>query len=559
MYHTDKIRYFWVGLTALLQGFLLWVNYSGQTVVPLLRDLVQVQVQADALADRMNMFSSIPLSIIVIIPLILWLSQDHWGRRLARFIGGLFIVLGLFRLHWFWSLVSVSNVVIPATVSNTNFVAVCIAVFFMLPYFQCRIASWNWRIPYSEIFFQFCRNVFLLFQAGVATGLFWLLLRISTGLFEITGFTALSTYIFDPLIFCILTSFTVAVSITLGLKRPGIDSVGRWILSILAWLLPPFAIVSIIFICYLPFSGLKPLLDTGQASTLMLLLQIAMICLANAAWLDGSRIPFAISINIAAKAGLFTLPFYSALCIYSLSLRIGQYGWSVDRIEAAAILVIIAIWGIGYALMIAAGKWPKMIGKVNISVILILCVLITLMNTPVLDTRRLTANNQVARLMNEDIKPSDFDFRYVRFNLGRFGYEALLPLQQLTGSVSADRIRTKVIEVLNMKPEAPDSLRIPTERERRIMLDLANIIPDDQLISEKIRRQIFDGWGKEELSFLQGEKNFKISFIVGNFAGEKTRSSKDLILATPFGMVLYEIASDDILKYSGTLMLEKKQ
>jgi hypothetical protein len=532
-----------------LQGFLLWISFSGQTVVPFFRNWGAV--------DEHNAYSSVLLLIIVIIPIALWLSQDHWGRRLVRFIGGLFLVLVILRVYWLWSMTPISITATPAAVSNTSFVAICIVVFFILPYFQCRIASWSWHIPYSDVFFQFCRNVFLLFQAAVATCLFWLLLRISAGLFEITGFVALSVYIFDPMVFCILTSFVVAVAITLGLKRPGIDSVGRWILSILAWLLPPFAIVSIIFICYLPYSGLKPLLDTGQASTLMLLLQISMICLANAAWLDGSRIPFATPINIMAKAGLLTLPFYSALCIYSLSLRIGQYGWSVDRIEAAAMLAIIGIWGISYSIMIISGKWPKTIGKVNLFVILIFCALVTLMNTPVLDTRRLTTNNQVARLMDGNIKPSDFDFRYLRFNLGRYGYEALISLKELKGSISADRISAKAEEALNMVLENP--LRIPMEKERLQMLSSAKIIPNDQYVSEKIIRQISDGWGKGELSFLRGERNFKFSFIVGTFTGERLLNNKELILSTPFGMVLYEIVSDDVLKYLGALMLDKNQ
>ena len=555
MYNTDKKRYFWVGITAFLQGFLLWINFSGHTVVPFLGSFAQEH--SAALTGGQNLYSSIPLSIIVIIPITLWLSQDHWGRRLVRFICGLFFVLIIFRLYWLWSVMPVSNVMIHAAVSNTNFVAICIAVFFMLPYFQCRIASWSWHIPYSEIFFQFCRNVFLLFQAAVATALFWILLRISAGLFEITGFKALSVYIFDPLIFCILTGFVVATSITLGLKRPGIDSVGRWILSILAWLLPPFAIVSIFFICYLPFSGLKPLLDTGQASTLMLLLQIAIICLANAAWLDGSRIPFAASINVAAKAGLLTLPFYSALCIYSLSLRIGQYGWSVDRVEAVAILAIIGIWGIGYSLIIIFGKWPKMIGNVNLVVILIFCALVILMNTPVLDTRRLTANNQVARLIDGDIKPFDFDFRYMRFNLGRYGYEALLSLKELKGSVNAVRISVKAKEALEMRLDEHDLLRIPTERERLVMLASADIMPDGQHISQNIIRQIVVKWGKDELSFLKGEKNSKFSFIFGTFTGEKISNDKDMVFVTPQGMVLYEIVSDDVLRYSGVLMFDK--
>jgi hypothetical protein len=171
------------------------------------------------------------------------------------------------------------------------------------------------------------------------------------------------------------------------------------------------------------------------------------------------------------------------------------------------------------------------------------------MNTPVLDTRRLTANNQVARLKDGVIKPFDFDFRYMRFNLGRYGYEALLSLKDLKGSVNAVRISIKAAEALRMETEKRD-LRIPTERERTLMLTSANVMPDGQAMSEKMVKQIVDKWGKDELSFLKNDRNYKFSFIFGAFAGENTSEDKDLIFVTQLGMVLYKITSDDILKYS---------
>ncbi|MBR0203206.1 MAG: hypothetical protein IJQ56_02450, partial [Synergistaceae bacterium] len=66
----------------------------------------------------------------------------------------------------------------------------------------------------------------------------------------------------------------------------------------------------------LPYSGLKTLWSTGQASTLMLLLQFGTLILANAAWLDGSKSAFQNKfVNFLAKLSLLCLPIYTGLCI----------------------------------------------------------------------------------------------------------------------------------------------------------------------------------------------------------------------------------------------------
>jgi len=309
MYGIDRRRYVWVGVSALLQGLLLGKYLYTDT----------------------GLFLALPLPLIIIVPFALWLAQEHWGRRLMRFLSALVIILSVFCAYWLWSIWPNDAEIYFLPAQHMNLARMCAAVFLLLPFFQCRIAMWSWRVPYSEVFFQFCRNIFLLFQATIVTGVFWALLFTASLLFDIIGLDYVPNIVFSPLVAFPLTSLTIAFSITLALKHPGIDSLGRWILAILAWLLPPFSILSAVFVISLPMSGLKALWDTGQASTLMLLLQFATILLANAAWLDGTRRPFSNkAVEMTAKLSLLCLPIYTGLCLYSLGMRIQQYGWSVD-------------------------------------------------------------------------------------------------------------------------------------------------------------------------------------------------------------------------------------
>jgi len=315
-----------------------------------------------------------------------------------------------------------------------------------------------------------------------------------------------------------LTSLTIAFSITLALKHPGIDSLGRWILAILAWLLPPFSILSVVFVVSLPFSGLKTLWDTGQASSLMLLLQFATILLANAAWLDGTRSPFSNrAVEMIAKLSLLCLPIYTGLCLYSLGLRIQQYGWSVERIHAAFFVVIAGIWGVGYAGAILLDAftllfrwvqghsgsilWPSAIGKINTVAALLLAFIVAAMNFYILDPYRLSANNQVNRLLEKRVSPESFDFLYLRFNLGRYGQSALLRLieaKDVSGENSV-RIRAQVTEALSEDPEehwrnVRDGL--VSKKTRREILANVKVYPEGRELPQAFVDNLIREWGE---------------------------------------------------------------
>lgn len=468
----NKKRYAWVVISALVQGFLLGIY---------------AVIKSGALL-------CMPLTIIFLVPFVFWLSQEHWGRRLANLLIGLTIILLAFWIYRLWSLYSPNGSFRIVPSQKSDLIRVSMAVFLLIPFFQCRIASWSWKFPYSEIFFQFCRNLFLLFQASIVIAVFWGLLITAGLLFDIVGLEKVPYFIFTPITAVPLSSLIIAISISVAIKHPGIDSLGRWILSVLAWLLPFFSVLSVVFLLCLPLSGLQKLWSTGQASTLMLLLQFGTIILANAAYTDGLRSAFtSTNINLLSSLSLLCLPIYTALCIWSVSLRITQYGLTVDRVQAMFLAIITGIWGLGYAGAVVLRKWPKSIGNVNMVCVAFMAVIVALMNSPILDPYRLAALNQAERLYTGQTPSTEFDYLYLRFGLGRYGNRILSALSE-NGSES---VKAGVASAMSITPE--EYLRyttqgIPPLSMRHRIIHSAKVYPEGSKLTSEQEEYFVSHW-----------------------------------------------------------------
>ncbi len=522
MNNIDKKRYIWVIISAIIQGLLLAV-YAVSFTGPM---------------------KFAPMTVIFLVPFVFWLSQEHWGRRLVNLLFGLTAVLLIFWLYrlWSWYSPAVGNFeVMPS--QKSDLIRVSMTVFLLIPFFQCRIAAWSWKFPYSEIFFQFCRNLFLLFQASIVIAVFWGLLVTAGLLFDIVGLPEVPFVIFNPLISVPLSSITIAISISVAIKHPGIDSLGRWVLSVLAWLLPFFSVLSVMFLLCLPYSGLKTLWSTGQASTLMLLLQVGTLILTNAAWLDGTksvfRTPF---LNLLAKISLLCLPFYFVLCVYSVGLRIQQYGLSTDRIHAMFLVIVTGFWGLGYAGAVLLRKWPSAIGRVNMASVLFMAVIVTLMNSPILDPYRLAAFNQAQRLQNNEILPDEFDYIYTRFHLGRYGNQVLEALAR-DGSEEVKKGVASAMAV-NASEYAVYLLNnIPPESIRREIISAAKVLPEGSKLPEEYIDYFVEEWGGNSGTFQNIETSNEILFMFANV--ERGEGNSDLILFTQNSGTVYKINNEN--------------
>lgn len=226
----------------------------------------------------------------------------------------------------------------------------------------------------------------------------------------------------------------------------------------------------------------------------MLLLQLANIILANAAWLDGlNHSPFHHIIIPIANLSLLCLPVYTALCSYSVGLRIAQYGLSVDRVQAMFLTLVTAMWSLGYAGAVVFRKWPVWIGRVNMFAVAVLVVIVGAMNSPILDPYRLAAYNQLSRLKSGSISPEDFDYIYTRFNLGRFGRQVLTEL----AASSSPGVRIGVSSAMSISPSEylsylEDGI-LPVSR-RKDIISRAQVYPSGRYLEPEDILYLANNW-----------------------------------------------------------------
>jgi hypothetical protein len=250
-------------------------------------------------------------------------------------------------------------------------------------------------------------------------------------------------------------------------------------------------------------------------------------------------------VETCAKLSLLCLPIYTTLCLYSLGLRIQQYGWSVDRIHAAFFVVIAGIWGLGYAGVVLLRQWPSAIGRVNTAAALMLALIVVAMNSPILDPYRLSANNQTERLLEGRTRPEDFDFLYLRFNLGRYGNYALSRLQNI-GSEGNESIREYLKPALAMGAE--EHYGLISEKRRREILANAKVYPKGRTLSPDLIKMLASQWNHFPFHGVRRSSHLVFSFknLDYKLDNREHEAGEKLLLITKGAGMVYDVSSPEI-------------
>lgn len=260
-------------------------------------------------------------------------------------------------------------------------------------------------------------------------------------------------------------------------------------------LLAPLALgVAVLFLAALPFTGLAPLWGTGHGTALLLWLNALAIFFLNGVYQphgrQGIRTPYPQVVHRILLPGIALLPAISILGIYGLTLRIAQYGWTVDRCWAALAAGVLLLFSLGYAWGVLRHRtlWTTILPRANVAVLWTLLALVLLANSPLLDFRAISVGSQFARLESGETTIEEMDLAYVGKHLARPGYlrlDALATEAESTQPELATRIRAWAFPgdghskddfwgVLHMHPEPfpiPDDLRPFVEeaaKKRRI-------------------------------------------------------------------------------------------
>lgn len=292
--------------------------------------------------------------------------------------------------------------------------------------------------------------------AAVFVGVFWGVLWLGAMLFDLIKLDFLEKLIEHDWFAIPATTLATAAALHLtDVRARLVAGIRNVVLTMLAWLLPLLTIIAVGFLLTLFFTGLQALWQTKDAATGLLVASATLVILINAAYQNGEDArPAALRYSEAAAS--FALIPLVALAAYAVSLRVSQYGLTIDRIASIACLIIATCYALGYAtsavLSLRGGEWMQTVQRVNIYTAFAVIAVVLALFSPIADPARLSVNSQVARLQSGAVLPSQFDFSYLHTDGGRFGDAALA---QLAKSANADIRKGAQYQLEVQKPSAP--------------------------------------------------------------------------------------------------------
>lgn len=313
---------------------------------------------------------------------------------------------------------------------------------------QRRIAS------YATYFETAWKLAIQIMFAILFVGVLWLILWLGAALFMLVKLDFLRRLLDQSWFVIPVLTFALSTALHVTDVRPRIvHGIRSLLLVLMSWLLPVAALIVGGFLVSLPFAGLEPLWATRQATSVLLGAAAVLVVLINAAFQSGEVAgEVARVLRVAARAACLMLLPIAGIAVYALALRVQQYGWTADRIRAAACLLVAACYAAGYLwAALERGSWLMRIAQTNIVTALLLLAILLSLFTPLADPARLSVASQMARLESGKTLPAQFDFHYLRFEGARYGDTALHSLQARSEGEHAETISTQAKAALSSK------------------------------------------------------------------------------------------------------------
>lgn len=289
----------------------------------------------------------------------------------------------------------------------------------------------RWR--YEDLFHHAWSNVFIVLGALILVGLYLLLATLWSQLFLMLGIEFFNNRFWSNGFMSISLPLVFALGMFMGVcSERVIGQVRSLFFGVCRLLLPMIALISLLFTLALPFTGLEQIWATGYSTPILLVLVGAQLFLLNGVFqAGGQHRPFPEWLMRIIGLSLLCLPILAALAFYSSWLRVEQYALSPQRFIALALAVLCGMYSVAavWAVVLRSAVWLSHLRVTNPVLALLCCALLVLINTPLLDPQRLSANDQVRRVLDGRTPPEAFDARNLRFGLGKAGEEAFAKLQ----------------------------------------------------------------------------------------------------------------------------------
>lgn len=283
---------------------------------------------------------------------------------------------------------------------------------------------------------------------------FWAVLGLGAAMFKLIQLDFLQDLLKESWFAIPVTVFAFACAMHLTDVRPAIvRGIRNLLLLLQSWILPVGVLIIGGFLVSLPFTGMAHLWATRHAGALLLAAAAVLVILINTVFQNGAvadQVPRVLRLS-ARLACCLLLPLV-VIAGYALGLRVGEYGWTTERIIAACCLLVASCYALGYAWAASRRSgWLDPIAKVNIASAFVILALLLALFSPVLDPARISVALQLARLESGQQTAAQFDFDYLKFEGLRYGVAALERLQASPQGKDADLVRARATQSLAKK------------------------------------------------------------------------------------------------------------
>lgn len=384
-----------------------------------------------------------------------------------------------------------------------------IASFKALMYIQQRGSGQ--AISYSALFRYSWRNFLVLALSLLFTLIFWGILYLCGALFKVINIDFIAKLIEHDWFYIPVLTLAHGFGVLIFRNLANIiDTIAKILQVLMKFLLPALVLIAIAFLAALPFTGLQTLWGTGKGSMLILWLQVLVLFFVNAVYQDESHIlPYPRLIHRAIYCGVALLPIYSIIASFGLYARIAQYGLSVERCWALLLWALLFLFALGYlwGIVRKQDQWVEKLSRVNITMGLIVMALMVLVNSPILDFRKISLTSQMHRFDSGVTTITNLDVNYIDKHLGRSGYLTLESLKIKYASSNPEFI--KRIDSAMKRYDSSQKSTKPTLQE---FTQLITKSPDELQIPEPLLSTIHaketkHGWSDYDLYMIQYDLN----------------------------------------------------
>ena len=365
------------------------------------------------------------------------------------------------------------------------------AVLLAAPLFQTVRDEGAWRFPYPRLHGHAWTDAVIGAASLAFVGVTFLLAWLIAGLFDLIGIDIVKELLREEWFGWMLAGFAFGGAVGLLRERDQLAAtLQRLAMVVLGVLAPVLAAALAAFLLSVPFTGLSKLWDSAVPATpLMLVAGAGAVLLANAVIGNGAddRVTNRVLRGAAMVLVLAVLPL-AVIAAVSLGQRVGQYGWTPERIWGAVAVGIALAYGASgwWAVARDRARFDDELRSLQTRLAIGLCGMALLLALPIVDFGAISAKSQMARLAAGQALADEFDWQAMAFDFGPAGRRRLADIAA-RGPVAQ---RLLAAAALASKDRYAVETDIAARRSEEGLGRMLRIVPDGGVLAGDLRQAV---------------------------------------------------------------------